>query len=278
MELKAKQLSTPKQSKKIVDFLMKHPTLATCTVLTDGRQRDYARRLWGDLASSLNNLEGAHYTPGQWRRVCSILIAYNVEIVPTYIFYNNKIWLDMKHSVRSKLSQNSAKKKNKMDGLDSGEQRIANILLKKTGRPSAYMCKCDIEASTAPSESDSEEYYADNATIELAIDDVAAADANDFPTEKHEYTDIHELCVSPPQISNTDTQEESQMCISKSLQDICQQNAEILQHVRQTYHLMAEESKRQQAYQSSKLVIYRKKLELLHTKLEMDKLISFSKI
>lgn len=63
----------------IVDFLMKHPTLATCTVV-EGRQRDIVRRLWGDLAMALNNLDGAHHSPAQWRRVCVIIIAYNVQM------------------------------------------------------------------------------------------------------------------------------------------------------------------------------------------------------
>lgn len=183
----------------------------------------------------------------------------------------------MKHDVKSKLAQNSAKKKNKMDNLDVPEQRIANILLKKSGRSSTCMCKCDIKpvSTMVSSEDDSEESDKDNATIELGINGVVP---NDFPTEKDDYAENPEVCLSPPEISNIDTQEESQMSVSKSLQDICQQNAEILQHVRQTYQLMAEDSKQQQAYQSSKLLIYRKKLELLHTKLEMEKLISFSNI
>lgn len=187
----------------------------------------------------------------------------------------------MKHIVKSKLAYNSSKKRNKMENLNVFEVRISKILLKKSGRSSTSWCKCDTEpsesATTVPSEGDSEESYNDNASVELGIDDIP----NDFPTEKDGYTEHHEQCPSPSQIQanlTTDTQEESQMCISKNLQDICQQNAEILQHVRHTYHLMAEDSKRQQEYQSSKLLINRRKLELLHTKLEMDKHISFNNI
>lgn len=185
----------------------------------------------------------------------------------------------MKHNVRSKIVSNRAKKKNKMDNFTGPEQRIGNILLSKSGRSSTSMCKCDIESSksaTVPSVDDWEESY--NESIELGNDDDDDL-LNGFATEKDDYTENDER--RPPQIQsilNTDTQEESQMCISKSLQDICQQNAEILQHVRQTYYLMAEDSKRQQAYQSSKLNIYRRKLELLHTKLEMDKHMSFNSI
>lgn len=70
IEPEAKQLSSPRQESMIVDFLMKHPNLATCTIVTDVRQRDVERRLWDDLAIALNNLDGAHHSSVQWRRVC----------------------------------------------------------------------------------------------------------------------------------------------------------------------------------------------------------------
>lgn len=179
----------------------------------------------------------------------------------------------MKHKVKSKLADNSARKRKQMYKLTVQEERVANILLYNPDPPSQCEIEEPVETITL-SEDESDEQNIDNAPNELEI--------NIDPNGNDDYIDVYEQYhLSPAQnqpIAILDTQEESQMSISKSLQEICQHNAEILKHVRQTYHLMAEDSKRKQAYQSTKMAIYKRELELLHTKLEMDKLASFSNI
>lgn len=179
----------------------------------------------------------------------------------------------MKHKVKSKMAHNASRKRKKIYKFSVDEERVAKILLYKFDQ-------CDEESQEKTiiieddSEEPSEDQYIDNSPNELEIDT--------DPNENDDYVDVYEQCLSlsqsHQQIGISDTQEESQMSISKSLQDICQQNAEILQHVRQTYYLMAEDSKRKQEYRSTKMVIYKRELELLQSKLEMDKLKIFSNI
>lgn len=157
----------------------------------------------------------------------------------------------MKHKVKSKLEHNSRKKgKRDLMKLTVYEQRVANIL-----EPTITK-KLEIPALI-------EEDSGDTSIIDVHIN---------FPTEKD---DINIYEQSPPQyqaIETTDTQEESQMSIAKSLQEIIQQNREILYYTRKTYHLKVEDSKKRQAYQSAKLDIYRRELEIMQTQVEMDKL------
>lgn len=180
----------------------------------------------------------------------------------------------MKHKVKSKLADKTARRRKKMYKFSDQEERVANILLHKSEPSSTCEIEEPKETITLSEDDEVEEAYIDIAPIDLEIDI--------DPNVNDDYDDVYEQYqLSPsqnPPIGICDTQEESQMSISKSLQDICQQNAEILTHVRQTYHLMAEESKRKQAYQSTKLTIYRRELELLQNKSEMQKLTSFSNI
>lgn len=164
----------------------------------------------------------------------------------------------MKHKVKSKLEHNSRKKKKAdMMRLTAYEQRVANILEHKNVRSKLKTKLSD--------EENSDEHMHDDTTIELEIhDNNALKDDNN----------VYEPNLSSSQyqpIENTDTQEESQMSIAKSLQQIRQQKIEILYFIRKTYNLQVEDFKKRQTYRSAKLDIYRRKLEIMQTQLEMDK-------
>lgn len=163
----------------------------------------------------------------------------------------------MKYKVKSKLEHNSQKKR-KQDWLKltPHEQRIANILQRKTVRNR----KLEVHVNSGEQNDDN--------TLELGINDVHNGTGKDG-------INAYEVSLSPSQyqpIEHTDTQEESQMCIAKSLQVICQQNKEILFLLRKTYDLKVVDSKKRQAYQSTKLAMYQRKLEIMQTRMEMDKL------
>lgn len=166
----------------------------------------------------------------------------------------------MKYKVKSKLEHNSRKRK-KQDWLKltSYEQRVANILQHKTVRHGQ---------TPVQNEEESVETYIIHDDVELETDLVPNQ------TETDDIT-VYEpsLCPSEYQpIESTDTQEVSQMGIAKSLQVICQQNREILYFIQKTYDLKVADSKKRQAYQTTKLAMYRKKLEIMETHLEMNKL------
>lgn len=276
-EPKMKQQSSLEQRSLLVNFLELHPTIATYKGMSDIAQTSVVKRLWKDLTVELNKLEGAQHAADQWRRVSDPITPLTMSSIIFVCI--SQIWRDMKHKVKSKVALIASKRMKRICKLSFEEERVAKIL-SRSDQPS----ECEIEESSEGtplseetaeetiilSEDDSDEQYNENTPNGLELD-----------TDNNQYADAYEQYLNPSQnqpIDNSDTQEESQMSISKSLQDICQQNAEILQHVRQSYDLMAEDSKRKQAYQSTKLAIYKKKLEYLQVKLEMDKLQSFSNI
>lgn len=169
----------------------------------------------------------------------------------------------MKYKVKSKLVNNSRKnKKHDWVKLTPHEQRIANILQHTIVR------RGNIEIpAVVPSE---------EVSVEQTVHDEVKVEINGVhsPTEKGNIN-VYEPILSTSQyqpIEHTDTQEESQMNIAKSLQMISQQNREILFFIRKTYDLKVEDTKKRQAYQSTKLAMYRRKFEILQAQLEMNKL------
>lgn len=169
----------------------------------------------------------------------------------------------MKYKVKSKLDHNSRiKRKQDWLKLTAYEQRVANILQHKTVQHGK------VEIPVRIKEDSSEQYIHDDTNFELEGTDEHS------PTGK-DYINGYEKSLSPSlyqPIENTDTQEVSQMRIANSLQVISQQNREILYFIRKTYDLKVDDSKKRQAYQTIKLALYRRKLEIMQTHLEMDKL------
>lgn len=69
VEPRTNQVTSSKQWEVLVSFLEEHPTIATCTFITNHTQRVVARRLWNDISVVLNDLEAAYHSSEQWKRV-----------------------------------------------------------------------------------------------------------------------------------------------------------------------------------------------------------------